>query len=165
MKFSPAGAADVPRLLGLLAVKICLVVLVASGLMISEAEALDKVRIAVSNPNMQEAIKFLRDADSFGDAVQRVGRNPGERLQVAARPFHTKVDCRRSGQSKVCASRVLRPAMVGAVLDSKLPHSIGACINARADGIAFGLPADEIELDPVVRIAPVMAAISSPGAA
>ena len=52
MKFSPAGAADVPSLFGLLTAKICLVALLASGLVISEVEALDKVRIAVSNPNM-----------------------------------------------------------------------------------------------------------------
>jgi NitT/TauT family transport system substrate-binding protein len=52
MKFSPAGAADVPSLFGLLTANICLVALLASGLVISEVEALDKVRIAVSNPNM-----------------------------------------------------------------------------------------------------------------
>ena len=65
MKFSPAGAADVRSLIGLLAAKVCLVALLASGLVISEVEALDKVRIAVSNPNMPNLTVAMAQQKGF----------------------------------------------------------------------------------------------------
>jgi NitT/TauT family transport system substrate-binding protein len=65
MKFRPAGAADVPSFFRVSTAKICLLTLLAWGLAISGAEALDKVRIAVSNPNMPNLTVAMAQQNGF----------------------------------------------------------------------------------------------------
>ena len=61
----PAYTADIASLLSLVAAKIWLVALIACGVATSHAEALDKVRIAVSNPNMPNLTVAMAQQKGF----------------------------------------------------------------------------------------------------
>jgi NitT/TauT family transport system substrate-binding protein len=65
MKFRTAGAADVLSFFRHHAAKICIIALLVSGIAISGAEALDKVRIAVSNPNMPNLTVAMAQQKGF----------------------------------------------------------------------------------------------------
>ena len=65
MKFRTAGTADLARLFRVPMAKICLLTLLASSVAISGAEALDKVRIAVSNPNMPNLTVAMAQQNGF----------------------------------------------------------------------------------------------------
>ena len=65
MKFRTAGTADLARLFRVSMAKICLLTLLASSVAISGAEALDKVRIAVSNPNMPNLTVSMAQQKGF----------------------------------------------------------------------------------------------------
>lgn len=65
MKFRTAGAADVESFFRVSMAKICLLTLLAWGLAITGAEALDKVRIAVSNPNMPNLTVAMAQQNGF----------------------------------------------------------------------------------------------------
>lgn len=65
MKLWSASAAEVPGAFRSFTAKICLFVLLALGVGISDAEALDKVRIAVSNPNMPNLTVAMAQHNGF----------------------------------------------------------------------------------------------------
>ncbi|HEX6438729.1 MAG TPA: ABC transporter substrate-binding protein [Candidatus Binatia bacterium] len=65
MKLWSASAAEVPGAFRSFTAKICLFVLLALGGGISDAEALDKVRIAVSNPNMPNLTVAMAQHNGF----------------------------------------------------------------------------------------------------
>ncbi len=65
MKFRTAGAAEVLSFFRHHVAKICTIALLASGIVISSAEGLDKVRIAVSNPNMPNLTVAMAQQKGF----------------------------------------------------------------------------------------------------
>ena len=65
MKSQLAGAAKLASAFRRAVVKICLFVLLVSGMAISDARALDKVRIAVSNPNMPNLTVAMAQQKGF----------------------------------------------------------------------------------------------------
>jgi NitT/TauT family transport system substrate-binding protein len=65
MKSRPAGTGDVSTFLRHPVAKICIVALLACAIAISGAEALDKVRIAVSNPNMPNLTVAIAQQKGF----------------------------------------------------------------------------------------------------
>ena len=65
MTFRTAGAAEVLSFFRHHVAKICTIALLASGIVISSAEGLDKVRIAVSNPNMPNLTVAMAQQKGF----------------------------------------------------------------------------------------------------
>ena len=96
-----------------------------------------------------------RNPHALRDGIHAVRRDVAEGLRVAGRPFDAQGHGRGAGQAEVRAPVVLRPAVVGAVLDAQLAHAVRGRVDPRTGRIAFGLTAHQVDLDPAPTVADV----------